>query len=102
VAEPHHGIYIGYLKRFHRIVIMQIQISRWGNSLGLRLPRSLAAQIGVSAGEKVDVIAQGETLVVRAVRPRWRIEDLLANMTPEAMSSAFSWGDDAGREDVGD
>ncbi len=81
---------------------MQIQISRWGNSLGLRLPRSLAEQIGVSVGGKVDVTADGDTLIVRAVKPRWRIEDLVANMTPEAMSEAFSWGNDAGREDVGD
>jgi antitoxin MazE len=79
---------------------MQIQISRWGNSLGLRLPRALAQQIGVSEGQKVNVIADGSRLVVEPVTPRYRLEDMIANMTPEAMRAAFDWGDDVGGEIV--
>jgi len=81
---------------------MHIQVSKWGNSLGLRLPRSLAQQIGVSEGQKVSVVAEGSRLIVEAAPPSWRLEDLLANMTPEAMGQAFSWGDDRGREAVDD
>ena len=81
---------------------MQIQISRWGNSLGLRLPRALAQQMGVSEGQKVNVTAEGGRLVVEPVSPRYRLEDLIANMTPEAMRDAFDWGDDVGGEIVDD
>jgi len=81
---------------------MHIQISKWGNSLGLRLPRSLAQQIGVSEGQKVRVVADGARLIVEAAPPAWRLEDLLVNMTPEAMGEAFRWGDDEGREVVDD
>ena len=79
---------------------MQILISKWGNSLGLRLPRALAQQIGVSEGQKVNVIAEGGRLVVEPVAPRYRLEDLIANMTPEAMHDAYDWGDDVGGEIV--
>ena len=81
---------------------MQILISKWGNSLGLRLPRSLAQQIGVAEGQKVNVTAQGARLIVEAVTPIYRLEDLLANMTPGAMHDAFDWGDDVGGEIVDD
>jgi antitoxin MazE len=79
---------------------MLVQVSRWGNSLGLRLPRSLAQQIGVAEGAKVEVVAEGDRIIVRAARPRWRLDELLVNVTPEAMAEAFDWGEDAGRERI--
>jgi antitoxin MazE len=81
---------------------MLVQISKWGNSLGLRLPRSLAQQIGVGPGAKVEVIAEGDRLIVKAARPRWALDDLLVNMSPDAMGDAFDWGEDVGRERIDD
>jgi antitoxin MazE len=81
---------------------VHVQISKWGNSLGLRLPRSLARQIGVSEGQKVNVVAEGGRLIVEPAAPTWRLEDMLVGMTPAAMGEAFDWGDDKGREVVDD
>ena len=77
---------------------MQVQLSKWGNSLGLRLPRALAEQIGVSEGQKVNIVADGPRLIIEPVPAAFSLDDLLANMTPEAMRDAFDWGEDAGRE----
>lgn len=79
---------------------MQVQVSKWGNSLGLRLPRALAAHLGVSEGQKVEISADGARLVIERVKPAYALRDLLVNMTPEAMHEAFDWGEDAGRERV--
>jgi antitoxin MazE len=81
---------------------MLVQIARWGNSLGLRLPRSMASQIGVEAGSRVEILAEGDHLIVRSAPSRWTLDDLLANMTPEAMGEAFDWGEDVGREWIDD
>jgi antitoxin component of MazEF toxin-antitoxin module len=54
----------------------------------------------VTAGQSVSVTVEGDRLVVRAAPPKWALEDLLVNMTPEAMGKAFDWGGDLGREDV--
>jgi len=79
---------------------MQVQISKWGNSLGLRLPRALVRQVGIGEGEKVRIVASGNRLIVERLAPAYSLEDLLTNVTPQAMRSAFSWGEDAGREAV--
>lgn len=79
---------------------MQVQISKWGNSLGLRLPRALAEQIGVSVGQKVEISADGRRLIIEPLKPAYVLNDLLVNMTPEAMREAFDWGEDAGQERV--
>ncbi len=81
---------------------MQVQLSKWGNSLGLRLPRALAQQIGASEGQKVNIVADGARLIIEPVAPTFSLQDLLVNMTPESMRAAFDWGEDEGRERVDD
>lgn len=79
---------------------MQVSISRWGNSLGLRIPKDIAGRVGLAEGDRVDVEADGDRIVISLPRPRYRLEELLVGMTPEAMHEAFDWGLDLGREAV--
>ena len=79
---------------------MQVILSRWGNSLGVRVPKELAARVGLSEGARVDISQEGDRLVVSAARPVYRLSEILAGMTPEAMHEAFEWGPDRGRENV--
>jgi antitoxin MazE len=81
---------------------MQVQLSKWGNSLGLLLPRALAQQIGASEGQKVNIVAEGARLIIEPVLPAFSLQEVLVNMTPEAMRAAFDWGEDVGRERVND
>lgn len=79
---------------------MQVQVARWGNSLGLRIPKGVAQQTGLRAGARVDVVAEGDRIVISPARARYVLADLLKGMTPEAMRQAFDWGSDRGREIV--
>lgn len=79
---------------------MQVQVARWGNSLGLRIPKQVAAEIGLREGSRVEVKAEGDRLVVLPARPRYALADLLEGVTPDAMREAFDWGPDLGRETV--
>jgi antitoxin MazE len=81
---------------------MQVLLSKWGNSLGLRLPKALTAEIGVSDGQKVDVRAENGRIIVEPVRPALTWAQMLENTTPEAMREAWDWGEDVGREIVDD
>lgn len=72
----------------------QVQIAKWGNSLGLRVPRDLAARIGLTEGTRVDVETRGNGLVVTKSNRRFTLEELLAGMTPEREHRAL---DDAPR-----
>jgi antitoxin MazE len=81
---------------------VQVLVSKWGNSLGLRLPRALTAEIGVTEGQKVEIRAEGGKLVVEPVREIYTLAQLMENVTPEAMREAWYWGDEMGREIVDD
>ena len=81
---------------------MNVTVAKWGNSLGVRLPRSLAAQVGLAEGQKVAITAEGSKLVIAPVKRVYTIEELVVNMTPESAREAFDWGPDVGREIIDD
>jgi antitoxin MazE len=79
---------------------MQVSVARWGNSLGVRIPKDVAEQAGLRAGSRVEVAAENGRIVIAPARPRYVLSQLLDDMTPEAMREAFDWGPDRGREIV--
>ena len=81
---------------------MQVLLSKWGNSLGLRLPKALTAEIGMAEGQRVEVRAEGGRIIVEPVRKPLTMEQMMENVTPEAMREAWDWGDDVGREIIDD
>ena len=77
---------------------MQVRVSRWGNGLGLRIPRDIASRAGLREGDRVEIEAEAERIIVSPARPRYVLAELLQGMTPEAMREAFDWGPDKSRE----
>ena len=78
---------------------MQTRIQKWGNSLGLRIPKSFAKQAGVEAGSEVDLSVEGSDLVVRSKRrPRHQLGKLLRGVTPRNVHREIDTGHPVGRE----
>ena len=46
---------------------METRIGKWGNSLALRIPRSVAAQAGITLNAPVELTPRDEQLVVSVV-----------------------------------
>jgi len=79
---------------------MQIQLTRWGNSLGMRIAKELASRLGLLEGARVKVQAEANRIVITLPRPKYRMEDLVADMTHDNLRQAFDWGPDVGRERI--
>ncbi len=78
---------------------MQTKIQKWGNSLGLRIPKAFAEQAGVEAGSEVDLSVKDGTLVVRPRRrQRYELKGLLQLVTAENVHEAIETGEPVGRE----
>jgi len=86
---------------------MKIKIAKWGNSLGLRLPKAAVEAMGLKAGSDVDVAVEGSGLRVRPVLPakHYRLDDLVAEMRrlgAENEPETVDWGLDRGSEGIDD
>ena len=76
---------------------MQTKVQKWGNSLGVRIPRGLAEKVGLGAGTEVSLTAKDGELVLRpSVPTRLRLQDLLAGITPENIHASIDTGDELG------
>jgi antitoxin MazE len=68
------------------------QIAKWGNSLGLRLPKSVAREAKLDEGDAVDVSVKNGAIVVRAARRTYSIKTLVSKMTAHNRHKETSWG----------
>jgi antitoxin MazE len=79
--------------------IVQTRIQKWGNSLGLRIPRSFAQEAGVGPGSEVDLSVKNGDLVIRpARRRRYHLKDLLRRVTAKNLHGEADTGQPVGRE----
>ncbi len=44
---------------------MKIELKKWGNSLGLRIPAKIAQSIGLDENSTVELIQSGESLIIK-------------------------------------
>ncbi len=81
-------------------------LQRWGNSQGVRLPKSIVESLGMTVGAPVIVeISEDHSQITitpatesRPVRGRHRIEDLIAASSPSAFAGEHDWGKVSGKE----
>ena len=89
---------------------MKVKIAKWGNSLGLRLPKQLVAELGLVPGDEVELAREGTRLVAQRAPqrriPRYRLADLVAEMKRlgglKAAPETVDWGPSVGSEVIDD
>ena len=78
---------------------MVTRILRWGNSLGLRIPKGMAKDAHVAEGSEVDVKIQRGCLVVTPIQPpTYQLEELLEKVTPSNRHQEVATDPSVGRE----
>lgn len=78
---------------------MRTKVVKWGNSLGLRIPKSFAEEVQVSEGAEVDLSLEDGHLVIRVVPlTKITLEDLLAGITNKNIHGEIESGDPVGGE----
>jgi len=77
---------------------MTTRVATWGNSLALRLPRTVAAEAELRDGDAVDVTVEHGAIVVRPAARRYSIEDLVKGITPRNRHKETDWGPPVGKE----
>jgi antitoxin MazE len=68
------------------------QIAKWGNSLGLRLPKSVALEAQLDEGDTVEVSVKDGAIVLRPARPTYSLDTLVAKITPRNRHGESDWG----------
>jgi len=74
-------------------------ISKWGNSLAIRIPLAIAKQAGLSKGDCVTLALKGDrSIVLRPSRRRYEASELIARITARNRHRETDWGRPQGGE----
>jgi antitoxin MazE len=56
---------------------MFAQVSRWGNSQGIRISKKMLEHVGIELNDEVEIIAKNNTLVIKPAKKKtidWYLE----------------------------
>ena len=73
---------------------MEVKVTKWGNSLGIRLNKEIAKALALKENDVVDIQVIDNKLVIL---PKQRLEDMLLQINDENLHSEIDFGT-AGKE----
>jgi antitoxin MazE len=78
---------------------VRTKVLKWGNSLGLRIPKAFAEDIRVADGTPVEMTMVDGQLIVRVAEDReWSLDGLLAGVSPDNLHAEADTGGPVGGE----
>ena len=78
---------------------MKTSAQKWGNSLAVRVPKSVATQIGLKAQDDLDIeVRDGNVVLKPQLRWVYRLDDLLRRITKKNVHNEDDSGGPVGRE----
>jgi antitoxin MazE len=74
-------------------------LSKWGNSLAVRIPLAIARQASLDEGDSVQLgLAPDGSIVLRPARKRYELTDHVAGITAGNRHDEVDWGAAQGKE----
>lgn len=78
---------------------MKAQMAKWGNSLAVRIPRHIAEQAKLKAGDLLEIKASAEGSVeLRRTSKVPTLTEMISQITPENRYGEISLGVEVGNE----
>ena len=75
------------------------KIKKWGNSLAIRIPQAVVADLGLSIDSSVQITSNGSVVTIKPEnRKKLSLSELLDRVTPENLHNEYDWGKPAGKE----
>ena len=80
---------------------MRAQILKWGNSLAVRIPKSIAEEAKLRAGDPLDIeVAEQGCVRLHRIGKIPSLTELVSQITPENRYPEISTGPEVGKEFV--
>ena len=90
------NVYTMYNYSVHYPRYMRLRINKWGNSLGLRLPKFILDQLHCSEGDELELTVENGQLVLS--KPHADLDLLLASVQKDQLHAETDTGSVMGNE----
>ncbi len=81
-------------------MVAKIKLGKWGNSIGLRIPKDIAEALSLAEETEVKLIQSGDRLIIEPIKQqkKYSLDGLLQNMTKDNLHNEIEWGNSQGQE----
>ncbi len=81
---------------------MLTKVQKWGNSQGLRFPKTILEEAQIGVGDEVNVTVQDGKIIVETVnKPRntYDLKELVSKIPKDYRAEEIDWGRPVGKEE---
>ena len=83
----------------HGVWAMRAKVQKWGNSLGIRIPKAVAQEVALETDSEVDLSTQDGRIVISPIAQKAvSLRQLLSKVTEANLHGEISTGKVEGRE----
>ena len=84
--------------RIYTLYSMRTRVAKWGNSLGVRLPKAMTSSLALEDGSEVELREADGKLLLEPLRKPYRLERLLDGIRPDNLHEEVPAGGRRGKE----
>lgn len=66
---------------------MSVKIQKWGNSLGVRIPKAVIEKVNLSENSEVEIESKNGTIVIFPAKKEYSLDALLKQITKSNLHS---------------
>ncbi len=77
---------------------MEARAVKMGDSLAFRIPNPIAKKCGLVESSSFDITLRGDEIIIKPMRKRYNLSELLAGITSENLHAEFDGGGPMGQE----
>jgi len=81
---------------------MLTKVKKWGNSQGLRFPKTILADARINVGDDVNISVQNRKIIIEKVNKictSYSLQDLVSKIPENYRTEELGWGSPVGREE---
>jgi antitoxin MazE len=77
----------------------ETQVSKWGNSLAVRIPQAVVRDARLAEGDKLSLDLAGDgSIVLRSRHRKYSLDELVVKIKPANRHHETDWGPPQGKE----
>lgn len=82
---------------------MKIKVSKWGNSQGIRIPKSIFNELSINEGDELELNIVNDTIVINKIIPKTKNKTIIElfegyEFDNNDLVKELDWGNPVGEE----
>jgi antitoxin MazE len=77
---------------------METRVKKWGNSQGIRLPKTILEEARLKSGDRVQLAVKDGSILISSARARISLKELVDRIAPGNLHGEVETGGPTGRE----